>query len=397
MRYRVLAAVLLLATGTLVAAEPSQRTLPPDLDPQSAPAFKSYRELTAAFDRQERDVERLRLSPSDYLTKMLALEEQRVLAIHRYLADHSKAHDRADAAWNAIEARIWPRYVQRLSDRWGEFGAQIIEEIDQFLRGYPESPHCAQAAIDRAFITFGVRPEGGTKDRPWRNADILALDLSLADLAREHAGTTLGGLALAWRLILAANSATTAGIPEIRTMKEQLDKQYGQDREVQAAMWDYRGAVEVLTSGIDDFDGTDLGGTHWTASAFKGKVTLIDFWATWCGPCVAEITTIRKAWTAYHDEGLAILGVSLDPGDRARFETWLATNDVRWPQIWDGKVYSTPLAKRYAVHGIPFTVLVDRNGRVTNVNMSGDALLARIRTLLEAPTDPASGDTSSGR
>ena len=363
---------------------------PPDLDSQSAPAFKSYRKLSAVFDRQERDLEldRWRLPPSDYLTEMLAIERQRVLALRRYLAEHPKASDRADAAWNAIEAQIWPRYVQRLSDRWGEFGKQVLEEIHQFLREYPESPHCAQAAIDRAFITFGVRPDGGTNGRPWRDEDILALDQSLADLAREHAGTTKGGLALAWRLVLATDSSTTVSIPELRAMKLQLDRQYGQDRDVEAVMWNYRGAVEVLTAGIDRFNATDLGGTHWTASSFKGKVTLIDFWATWCGPCVGEIPTIQKAWSTYRDKGLAILGVSLDSEDRARFGSWLTTNAVAWPQVWDGKGYSTPLAKRYEVHGIPFTILVNQDGRVTNVNLSGEALLTRIKELLDAPSEP---------
>ena len=122
-------------------------------------------------------------------------------------------------------------------------------------------------------------------------------------------------------------------------------------------------------------------------------MTLIDFWATWCGPCVGELPTIRKAWSAYHDKGLAVIGVSLDFDDRAAFQGWLARNDVAWPQIWDGKGFSTPLAKRYEVHGIPFTVLVNRDGRVTDVNLRGDALLARIKVLLDTPSEPSSRNT----
>jgi thiol-disulfide isomerase/thioredoxin len=279
---------------------------------------------------------------------------------------------------------MWPGYIYRLNLRWGDCGTQIVEGIDQFINEYPSSPHCGQASLDRAFLAFGVRPDGGTEDHPWRDEDILALDRSLAETSKRYAGTTPGGLALAWRLILAADSSSSAGVPDMRAILAQIDAQYAHNSEVQNFMWPYRGAASVRISGIGDFDATDLSGTRWTTSSFKGKVTLIDFWATWCGPCVGEIPTVRKAWNDYHDKGLSVLGVSLDFDDRSQFEGWLARNDVLWPQIWDGKGFATPLAKKYGVHGIPFTVLVDRDGRVTNANLSGNALLARIKVLLEA-------------
>ena len=356
-----------------------------DPDPQSAPSFKSYRKLAAAFNRQRRDLDddRWYLSIAQYADGTSTIREQRIAALHRYLAEHPKAGDRADAAWDAVGTRASTLYIYYLYRRWGEFGTQVLDEIDHFLREFPGSPHCGQASLDRAFVAFGVRPEGGTADHPWRDEDMLTLDRSLSEISRKFAGTTAGGLALAWRLMLADDPAIHAGAPEMSAMKAQLDEQYGHDREVLKILWGYPGAARVLISGIADFDGTDLAGTRWTASTFKGKVTLIDFWATWCGPCVGEIPTIRKAWTAYHDKGLAVLGVSLDFDDRAQFEGWLARNDVAWPQIWDGKGFSTPLARKYGVHGIPFTVLVDRDGHVANVGLRGDALLARIRVLLE--------------
>ena len=104
---------------------------------------------------------------------------------------------------------------------------------------------------------------------------------------------------------------------------------------------------------------------------WKGKVILVDFWATWCGPCIAELPKVKKIYKDYHDKGLEILGVSCD-SEAGELKGFIAKNpDMPWPQLFDAqqnpKLNWHPLAKEYGINGIPTMFLIDKKGVVRTV------------------------------
>lgn len=113
----------------------------------------------------------------------------------------------------------------------------------------------------------------------------------------------------------------------------------------------------------------------------KGHVVLLDFWASWCGPCRQEIPTLKKLYEQYHCRGLDIVSVSLDT-QRNAWEKAMEKEQMPWPQLSTLEGFNSEAAKNYAVGAIPFLVVIDGEGRIAQVNMHGQKLEDKIRELL---------------
>jgi thiol-disulfide isomerase/thioredoxin len=130
-----------------------------------------------------------------------------------------------------------------------------------------------------------------------------------------------------------------------------------------------------------DFNVNDLNGSPLSVSGARGKVLLVDFWATWCGPCRGEMPNVIAAYQKYHASGFDVIGVSLDE-DRNSLTSYAATQGLAWPQYFDGQGWDNKLAKRYGVHSIPTNFLLDRNGIILGEGLRGGNLDAAVNAAL---------------
>ena len=110
-----------------------------------------------------------------------------------------------------------------------------------------------------------------------------------------------------------------------------------------------------------DFSFESLQGEEISLSQYRGKVVLLDFWASWCLPCVVAMPKMKSLYEAYHDEGLEIIGVNLDLS-REQALDFVQHFELPWPQYWDGKGYDSELAVLFRVKAIPMLYLIDQQG-----------------------------------
>lgn len=115
-------------------------------------------------------------------------------------------------------------------------------------------------------------------------------------------------------------------------------------------------------------------------SDFRGKVLLVDFWASWCGPCRRENPHVVKLYNKYKDQGFDVLGVSLDK-DKGRWLAAIEKDGLAWNHVSDLKYWSNAAAQLYGVKGIPHTVLLDREGKIIAHKLRGAALEAKLKEI----------------
>lgn len=114
----------------------------------------------------------------------------------------------------------------------------------------------------------------------------------------------------------------------------------------------------------------------------KEKYVLIDFWASWCGPCRAESPNFVALYKEYKNKGFEIVGISLD-NEKDKWVKGIADDGITWPQMSDLKGWNSEAAMKYKVKGIPFTVLLDKEGKVIATNLRGEQLKDKIKSLIK--------------
>jgi len=250
-----------------------------------------------------------------------------------------------------------------------------VTHAEAYLAAHPNGPHEIEARFAKADAL--ARLEHGTEARAAYDALTRALSVSKHGKNTVMAAWSywaqwltesgdLEGAKNAWRGLKGVLGSTPDAVPIVRMADGEL-----------AALEQIGKEARALPPDTKDLDGRPL-----SLAELKGQVVLLDFWATWCGPCVKELPALLDAYERFHAKGFEIVGVSIDGlNSEARVREFLAAQGVPWRTIYDPSGRN-PVQQTYGVSGIPHTVLVGRDGRVVKIGLRGKDLAKALSKLL---------------
>ena len=268
--------------------------------------------------------------------------------------------------------------VLSLLPQFGDEGA--VKRRAEFLAKSLEDPRPAVANMAKQFLKMEQVQKIGELKKPERAALIeeLAKDIQDGELTDDEVQFAL----------TAGNTLAEAGETEEAAAALNLFAKYVEasgSPNAEKIVKSFRGTARKLTLPGNPIEiaGTKMDGKPFSIEELKGKVVLIDFWATWCGPCLAELPNVQEQYELYHAKGFEVVGISLDE-DRAELEAFLEEKKLPWMTLHqnDGSGWGNENAARYSINGIPACFLIDQEGKVVSLECRGEELPEMLEKLL---------------
>lgn len=255
---------------------------------------------------------------------------------------------------------------------------EIVEKIEvmltEFVESYPGTPEAADASFQLGIVCQSLQKS----DRAvtYLN-DFLAAVPDAADDKRAFARFFLAEAYRATGDYDAARREYNVIIEKYSATQPTIAQRAGQN----LASLDSDQKLAVGNEPIS-FSVTGIDGETISPEKYRGKVLLLDFWATWCGPCKQEMPNVKRVYSKYNKKGFEIVGISLDRS-RADLDTYIEKNGITWPQFYDGKFWKNDVAVKYNVQSIPATYLIDKKGKIRYKSLRGNQLEPAVKKLLE--------------
>ena len=267
------------------------------------------------------------------------------------------------------------RAEESLESLLKDFQVKQNEAIKAYLAAHPTAPDAAAA---RQRLVMGYRMAG---------QDELALPL----IKEDYAAMAAKGKDADPREVMGLSSMLVQAYlkqgqrDEARAFLDQVRKDFDGGADAER----FKRSLESLENSLNkpvkgevmDLKFKALDGTEVDLAAMKDKVVLVDFWATWCGPCRAELPSVKAAYDKFHAKGFEIVGISLDD-DREKLDAFIKKEALPWPQHFDGQGWQNELGQKFGITGIPATFLIGKDGKIAATDLRGAALGATVEQLL---------------
>lgn len=243
----------------------------------------------------------------------------------------------------------------------------------KFLKKYPGTPEAAKAHLMLAQVYSSI----GRHDDAIRHVGVF---LS-SDVEKDQKDR------LTARFVLANTYVEQEKFDEAeQKFKEALALNRGEDMRTEGYIKNQIARLDALKRLVIGapaiiFSAKTMSGKNINLGEYRGKVVLLDFWASWCAPCKKEMPNVKKVYKEFRDKGFEIIGISLD-NNEAMFKNYVRQQSITWPQVFDGKGWMSEIGRLYAVSAIPATFLLDRDGRIRHKNLRGSELREAIEALL---------------
>jgi thiol-disulfide isomerase/thioredoxin len=343
----------IVSTGGAVAADRTAEAILKDLESVQLPKLDAARRNDSTYIR-------------DFITKRKESMDKRatlILELYKTSPKHKQIPTLMVERWASINS--------------GPEVDDIIKEIDQVLAQTSDPKFKLEGTFAKAQKVLASSRSSGTPD------------LSAVDEFLKLAPKDPRGVGLLYGASYGAKKKETKTAIEDRIVRDFPDSMYA------GMIKGSRHQLEAIGKPFD-LDFTDaIKGSAVSIKGLKGKVVVIDFWATWCGPCVAEMPKMKELYAKYRDQGVEFIGVSLDQpkeqGGLDKLKTFVKQNEIGWPQYYQGKGWESEFSMSLGINSIPCVFIVDAEGKLYSVE-AGGKLEEMIPDLLKKKTALLGGD-----
>jgi thiol-disulfide isomerase/thioredoxin len=352
---------------------------------------KSPNEKISAFGRQQSFLTLLNAYSTDQVT-----DTQQVVDGFKTLAAEQPKEGGVLTFGRDVASRLIEKGANKEAAELLYFTAGLVKGTeDPQLKGFAESlleqAKFAEVDLGAKISAVAEREEG-------------AVEEFAKTLAELTSGEAVGATTLQTLMQLAGQLEASYGDAAAKVydaLEASLGKLSDEDHAemIRDSIDKYRRRSSIVGKPFD-LQGVTIDEAPFDWSKYKGKIVLVDFWATWCGPCLQEMPNIRANYEKYHEHGFEVVGVNLDD-DVEKLKEFNSLQPLPWPSVLsdttDAVGWEHPMVAKYGVAGIPFLVLVDREGIAIALNTRGPALGEKLAELFpEASSEnetPAATDS----